>query len=194
MAKECLVCGKKLGFINGERLNGNICDNCFYDIAGNMEATLEIENNTENFMKYYDNIKEKIDKQSLSAGIKEKLNTLFFQEISSNHEKKFGIGMRASIRIKEENEKKEIKHRNYAKSLNEFYEYDVVTIINENHGRVDKERMMKILAEHAHNGWKLHTIYSNELGKNALNLLGFGVNSTACEDVLIFERRIQELD
>ncbi len=37
-------------------------------------------------------------------------------------------------------------------------------------------------------------MYSNELGKNALSLLGVGVNSTACEDVMIFERRIQNLD
>ncbi len=89
---------------------------------------------------------------------------------------------------------KEIKHQNYAKSFNEFYEYDVVTIVNENHGRVDKEKMKKILAEYTKNGWKLHTIYSNELGKNAIAILGLGVNSTACEDVLIFERRIESLD
>lgn len=54
--------------------------------------------------------------------------------------------------------------------------------------------MMKILSDHAKNGWKLHTMYSNELGKNALMILGFGTNSTACEDVLIFERRVQDLD
>ena len=50
-----------------------------------------------------------------------------------------------------------------------------------------------LLAEHAKDGWKLHTIYSNELGKNAVSLLGFGTNSTACEDVLIFERRVESL-
>ena len=194
MAKECIVCGKKLGFINGEQLKGNICDNCFYDIAGNMEAILERENNTENYIKYYENIQKKIDKNTFSIDKKERLNTLFFEEISYSHEKRFGIGMRASIRIKEQKKEREIKHRAYAKSLNEFYEYDVVTIINENHGTVDKTKMMNILSEHARNGWRLHTMYSNELGKSALSLLGFGVNSTACEDVLIFERRIPELD
>lgn len=54
--------------------------------------------------------------------------------------------------------------------------------------------MMEILSEHAKNGWRLHTMYSNELGKNALMILGFGANATACEDVLIFERRIPDLD
>ena len=96
-------------------------------------------------------------------------------------------------RILQEQEK-ERQHVSFAKSFNEFYEYDVVTIINENHGTVDKEKMMKILSDHAKNGWKLHTMYSNELGKNALSLMGFGVNATACEDVMIFERRVKELD
>ena len=88
----------------------------------------------------------------------------------------------------------EIKHQNFAKSFNEFYEYDVVTILNENHGQVNKIKMKQILSEYARNGWKLHTMYSNELGKNAIAILGLGVNSTACEDVLIFERRIEHLE
>lgn len=37
-------------------------------------------------------------------------------------------------------------------------------------------------------------MYLNELGKNAISLLGFDVNSTACEDVLIFERRVPNLE
>lgn len=90
-------------------------------------------------------------------------------------------------------EQQEVEKINYAKSFNEFFEYDVVTVINKDHGIIDKQEMMKILSDHAKNGWKLHTIYSNELGKNALSLLGFGVNSTASEDVLIFERRIPKI-
>ncbi len=91
-------------------------------------------------------------------------------------------------RIKIEEGKKE-----YAKSFGDFYEYDIVTVINENHGQVDKYTMMQILKDRTNNGWKLHTIYSNELGKNAIQILGLGVNSTACEDVMIFERRIPEV-
>jgi len=37
-------------------------------------------------------------------------------------------------------------------------------------------------------------INSNELGKNAIRILGFGINATACEDVMIFERRVQHLE
>ena len=59
---------------------------------------------------------------------------------------------------------------------------------------MDKERMKQILTDYSRKGYRLHTIYSNELGKNALSVLGFGVNSTACEDVMIFERRVKELE
>ena len=87
----------------------------------------------------------------------------------------------------------EEQHQAFAKSFGEYYEYDVVTIINEGHGQIDKQSILKVLNERAQQGWKLHTIYSNELGKNAVSLLGLGVNSTACEDVLIFERRVENI-
>ena len=79
----------------------------------------------------------------------------------------------------------------YALNSEGLYEYDIVTVINELHGEIDKGKMLSILSEKAKNGWKLHTIYSNELGKNAIAVLGLGINSTACEDVMIFERRLQ---
>ena len=53
--------------------------------------------------------------------------------------------------------------------------------------------MTELINDHAKKGWKLHTVYSNELGKNALRILNIGVNTTACEDVLIFERRIKDI-
>lgn len=99
-------------------------------------------------------------------------------------------------RVRQEHLKKEqaeIQRQEFAHSFGEYYEYDVVTIVNEGHGRINKEKMLQVLSEHAKQGWKLHTIYSNELGKNAVHLMGLGVNSTACEDVLIFERRIEKI-
>ena len=88
----------------------------------------------------------------------------------------------------------DIEHdrQDYAMRRLGLYEYDIETVINENHGTVDKDRMRQILNERAKQGWKLHTMYSNELGKNALGLLGLGINSTACEDVMVFERKLQD--
>ena len=108
--------------------------------------------------------------------------------IAQKHQRE--IAAQKAIQQREDIEQ---RHQNFAKSFHEFYEYDVVTIINENHGQVDKVKMLQVLSEYAQRGWKLHTMYSNELGKNAITLLGLNVNSTACEDVLIFERRIEQL-
>lgn len=81
----------------------------------------------------------------------------------------------------------ELDKINFAKSFNEYYEYDVITI--QNNGSVNTDKLKMILSEYAAKGWKLHSIYSNELGKNAI----LGLNATACEDVLIFERRVEKI-
>lgn len=86
----------------------------------------------------------------------------------------------------------ELEKQNFVFAQDELYEYDIVTILNENHGKINKGRMTEIIMSHARKGWKLHTVYSNELGKNALAVIGLGLNSTACEDVLIFERKISK--
>ena len=72
----------------------------------------------------------------------------------------------------------------------DFYEYDVITILNETRGRIDTNKMRTVITQKAKQGWRLHTVYSNELGKNAI----LGLNSTACEDVLIFERKVKTND
>lgn len=65
-------------------------------------------------------------------------------------------------------------------------------MINKNGGYVDRVKLNNILSDHAKAGWKLHTIYSNELGKNALVILGFGLNETVSEDIIVFERKIKK--
>lgn len=62
---------------------------------------------------------------------------------------------------------------------------------NKGDGSTDKERIAKIIKEHAFQGWRLVTMYSNEIGKNALAVGGVGANSTMCEDILLFERCIK---
>ena len=94
-------------------------------------------------------------------------------------------------RRKQQEEKERIKAE-YAKSFHDYYEYDVATVYNKKDGVVDAEILKKVLSDYASKGWKLHTMYSNELGKKALSILGFGINATASQDVMIFERRIQD--
>ena len=96
--------------------------------------------------------------------------------------------------LEEEKKKAEVEHsrQEYAMSQLGLYEYDIETVINEDHGTVDKAKMRQIMNERARQGWRLHTMYSNELGKNALRILGFGLNTTACEDVMVFERKLKD--
>lgn len=78
-----------------------------------------------------------------------------------------------------------------------LYEYEMVKIANLSNGESDMSSINRELAIHAANGWRLHTIYSNELGKNASSVgadgLSSGTNSTICEDILIFEKRIKNV-
>lgn len=96
-------------------------------------------------------------------------------------------------RQREEIYEKEKRKAEYAKSFNEYYEYDVVTALNVD-GRVNKQKMIDVLKDYSSKGWKLHTVYSNELGKEAIRILGFGVNTTVAEDVMVFERRIENFE
>ena len=194
MAKECINCGRKVGFISGEHFNGLLCDECYNEFGGIMLINLEMERNADKYIECYNEIATKIEQRTNLNVDKERIKKEFLKLINSKYKSIFGMEIQEHIQKQEDDRKKELQRVDYANSFNEFYEYDVVTVINENHGTIDKEKMMSILSEHAKNGWKLHTIYSNELGKNALRILGFGTNSTACEDVLIFERRIPELD
>ncbi len=94
-------------------------------------------------------------------------------------------------------QEKEERKTAYIKSRSDyiFYEYDVDVIPND--GGVNVELLKSVLDARARKGWKLHSIYSNELGKNshveAVNWTdSVRINSTASQDVLIFERRIMD--
>lgn len=96
------------------------------------------------------------------------------------------------VRQQAENKAIEEQRQEYGLKQIGHYEYDVETVLNVDHGRTDKDSLRDILNTRARAGWKLHTMYSNELGKDAIKVLGFGLNSTVCEDVLIFERQIEK--
>lgn len=75
--------------------------------------------------------------------------------------------------------------------VNPFYEYDYIVIQNKSDGSTDKETIKNTIESHAMQGWKLITMYSNEIGKNTITVGGVGGNVTICEDILIFERCIK---
>ena len=78
---------------------------------------------------------------------------------------------------------------------NPYYEYDYVVVPNLSDGSTNKERIEEVITSHAMQGWRLVTMYSNELGKNTMGVavggVGGGTNATMCEDVMVFERCIK---
>ena len=71
-----------------------------------------------------------------------------------------------------------------------YYEYTVKSLVDEG-GRTNTQKMMDTLNQMGLAGWKLVSSHTNELGKNALMVAGFGINATADETVLIFERFVK---
>lgn len=76
-----------------------------------------------------------------------------------------------------------------------LYEYDYVVIPNKFDGSVNQEQISKVIQAHARQGWRVVTMYSNEIGKNSSQIgaggISAGINTTACEDVILFERCIR---
>ena len=52
---------------------------------------------------------------------------------------------------------------------NDIYEYDVRYVIDQPTGEEDTETIKALMNEYAAKGWRLHTVYVNELGKSAVN-------------------------
>ena len=84
------------------------------------------------------------------------------------------------------------------KELNDLYEYDVVSILDKEHGGVDTERLSEVIAYPASKGWRLVFAFPNEIGHDSslseLAGVSIGINATIDQNVLIFERRIKRCD
>ena len=102
-------------------------------------------------------------------------------------------------RLREEQKIEEEKLREEQKKIqltkNPLFEYKVVSIMDLPTGASDDANIQKALNIWSQQGWRLHTIYTNEIGKtsSAASIGGFGggVNATIDQTVLIFERCIK---
>lgn len=90
--------------------------------------------------------------------------------------------------MQEEQDKKALE-------LNDVFEYDVVSVLDKDHGGVDVERLGNVLADHASKGWRLVSAFSNEVGRDSslseFSGVSIGVNSTIDQNILIFERCVR---
>lgn len=85
----------------------------------------------------------------------------------------------------EAQKKEEAKREQLSK--NQLFEYKVIIIEDLPSGEVDNMKIQRTLDEWSEKGWRLHSIYSSEIGKNAIAV----VNATINQTVMIFERCIK---
>ncbi len=103
-----------------------------------------------------------------------------------------------AIRLTQEQAHQKAEQEKYQARINHlkatgrdgYYEYKVISIVDER-GAVDIERLMNKLNDLGLDGWRLQCAYTNEMGKNSMSAYGFGINSTADQNVLIFERFVK---
>lgn len=79
---------------------------------------------------------------------------------------------------------------------NSLFEYQVVVVDDFSTGEADTNSIQDALNEWSGKGWRLHTIFTNEIGKSLLSTslikMGLGINSTIDQTILVFERCIKE--
>lgn len=72
------------------------------------------------------------------------------------------------------------------------YEYTTARIIDNADGSTNQMQLQSVLMEYANAGWKLHSVITNEIGKNvssvSIGRFTGGTNATMDEVILIFER------
>lgn len=78
---------------------------------------------------------------------------------------------------------------------NAYYEYRTEYLFDDADGELRKSDLDEVLGRYAADGWRLHSIVVNELGKNAssVGVGGFssGVNATMDVTILVFERCVK---
>lgn len=95
----------------------------------------------------------------------------------------------------QEEQRKQQAEREQQYKKNPLFEYEVVVINDNPDGTVNDRELSAKLAYYATNGWRLHSVFTNEAGKNASSMsignLTAGVNATMDQTILIFERCIK---
>ncbi len=78
---------------------------------------------------------------------------------------------------------------------NPMYEYKVEVITDNSDGTVSDSQIQTLLSQYSLQGWKLHSIAVNEVGKSATStmggFLGLTINATIDQTILVFERCIK---
>ena len=78
---------------------------------------------------------------------------------------------------------------------NPLYEYETIVINDNSDGTVNTKQIQDTLLEYSKAGWRLHSIFTNEIGKSTvgafIGFVGSNVNATIDQTIIIFERCIK---
>lgn len=102
----------------------------------------------------------------------------------------------ANERLQQEREEKQReKERQKEAQLkkNALYEYKTVIINDLSTGEIDGPAVERALLEYAEKGWRLHTIFTNEVDKTVtpMMFIQINLNATIDQTVMVFERCIK---
>ena len=94
------------------------------------------------------------------------------------------------VKEREEAIKKAVAQKEEIFAVNNLYEYRVETVSDLDSGSSNRPLMAEILSMYAQEGWRLHSIYTNEVGRTSHpQVLGVAtINATIDQTVMVFER------
>lgn len=210
---NCCICKKKLGVWGEDKLTLETGRECCYQCAPLLRR-LEDADDSKLFFARLDELIKKMDNSSTEHDIREEIENKFhemairkeFTRETENSCPVCGMPMKKTdtscprcssiVTLKQTDTDYTKIATIYNNRFDQFeknpiYEYRVETVADSPVlGIFDKNDVQKILREYAISGWKLHSAFTNEIGKNA----ALGINATINQTVLIFERCIKAED
>lgn len=185
---QCNICGASCGMFNGgeEPFTGEslyVCSECGTVLKS--VNTAQKKGDVDECRKLLQTLINKSKDSDVTAAL-----TGYFQKILGQSVNAEQLKQKEEERARQKETLRQNAATQYSK--NAYYEYCVETILDTSTGSFNKEQVQNVLTNYSLDGWRLHTAFSNELGKNAIAALGFGVNGTVEETILIFERCIKE--
>lgn len=198
MAKSCIVCGKNIGLLT-VRIQPYKSE--LIEIKESVIEELSAKNyniDTINIVaKYLDSkiarAKDRIDDDN---SVVQKICPICQKRVAYESAlcSTCGYNFNNEVVLSQKNIAEIYNNRLEQYKRNPYYEYDYIVIRNNSDGTTDRNKVAETIEKHAFQGWRLVTMYSNEIGKDALTVGGVGANSTMCEDILLFERCIKSED
>ncbi len=117
------------------------------------------------------------------------------REMIKQLEEEERLRLKKEERLRLEEEKCKQEQKNNQLLRNPRFEYRIVVVDNLQDGAINQKEIQTELSYWSENGWRLHSIFNNELGKTSTTVmiafLGTNINATIDQTVLIFERCIK---